>query len=96
MAGIKYKKADEVQINGNKIFSPVRKIWLSLTPEEQVRQQYLTVLANEYGYLLDQIDEEIRHVKFVVHKIKKNGLRKCRRWSIYPIIWAIKKLTQAQ
>ncbi len=33
MAGKTYKKADEVQIKENKIFSPVRKVWLSLTPE---------------------------------------------------------------
>ena len=59
MAGKKYKKADEVRIEGNKIFSPVRKKWLPLTPEEQVRQQYLTVLIDEYGYSLDQIDEEV-------------------------------------
>ncbi len=59
MAGKIYKKADEVRIDENKIFSPVRKIWLSLTPEEQVRQQYLTVLIDEYGYTLDQIDEEV-------------------------------------
>jgi len=59
MAGKKYKKADEVQIDGNRIFSPVRKKWLTLTPEEQVRQQYLTVLIDEYGYSLDQIDEEV-------------------------------------
>lgn len=59
MAGRKYPKADEVQIDGNRIFSPVRKKWLPLTPEEQVRQQYLTVLIDEYGYSLDQIDEEV-------------------------------------
>ena len=59
MAGKTYKKADEVQIDGNKIFSPVRRMWLSSTPEEQVRQQYLTVLIDEYGYTLDQIDEEV-------------------------------------
>ncbi len=59
MAGKKYKKADEVQIEGNKIFSLVRKKWLHLTPEEQVRQQYLTVLKDEYGYSIDQIDEEV-------------------------------------
>lgn len=59
MADKKYKKADEVQIDGNKIFSPVRKKWLPLTPEEQVRQQYLTVLIDEYGYVLAQIDEEV-------------------------------------
>jgi len=59
MAGKKYKKADDIQIEGNKIFSSVRKKWLPLTPEEQVRQQYLTVLINEYGYSLEQIDEEV-------------------------------------
>lgn len=47
MAGKKYKKADEVRIEGNKIFSPVRQKWLTLTPEEQVRQQYV-----EAGYAL--------------------------------------------
>ena len=31
----------------------------ALTPEERVRQDYLFVLINEYGYSLDQIDEEI-------------------------------------
>lgn len=59
MAGKKYKKADEVSIEGSKIYSPVRKKLVPLTPEEQVRQLYLTVLINEYGYTLDQIDEEI-------------------------------------
>ena len=28
------------------------------TPEEHVRQEYLCVLVNEYGYSIDQIDEE--------------------------------------
>lgn len=59
MSKKKYEKADEVQIDGNKIFSPVRKKWLPLTPEEQVRQHYLTVLVDEYGYSLEQIDEEV-------------------------------------
>jgi len=59
MAKKNYKKADEVQIKGNKIFSPIRKKWLTLTPEEQVRQQYLIILIDEYGYSPDQIDEEV-------------------------------------
>ncbi|MGH9901008.1 MAG: N-6 DNA methylase [Pyrinomonadaceae bacterium] len=29
------------------------------TPEERVRQEHLCVLVNEYGYSLDQIDEEV-------------------------------------
>jgi type I restriction enzyme M protein len=55
MAGKKYKKADEVRIEGNKIFSPERHKWLTLTPEEQVRQQYLTVLIDEFGFRLERI-----------------------------------------
>ncbi len=57
------------KINGNdvlsvvrkdgKIFSHIRKIWLYETPEERVRQEYLCILVNEYGFKLDQIDEEI-------------------------------------
>ncbi len=54
-----YVKADEIQIKGNKIFSPVRQKWLPLTPEERVRQAYLTVLIEEYGYSIDQISEEV-------------------------------------
>jgi type I restriction enzyme M protein len=41
-----------------KIWSHVRKKWLVETPEERVRQEYLCVLANEYGFALDQTDEE--------------------------------------
>ena len=42
-----------------KIWSHVRKKWLNETPEEAVRQEYLCVLVNEYGFSLDQIDEEV-------------------------------------
>jgi len=55
----KYTKADEIQIKGNNIFSPVRRKWLPLTPEERVRQKYLFVLIEGYGYNIDQISEEM-------------------------------------
>lgn len=42
-----------------KIWSHVRKKWLIETPEERVRQEYLPVLVNEYGFALEQIDEEL-------------------------------------
>ena len=32
--------------------------WVQLTPEERVRQEYLLILTDEYGYSLDQIAEE--------------------------------------
>ncbi len=41
------------------IYSHVRKKWLNETPEETVRQEYLCALVNEYGFALDQIDEEV-------------------------------------
>jgi type I restriction enzyme M protein len=42
-----------------KIWSHVRSKWLVETPEETVRQEYLLVLTNEYGFALDQISEDV-------------------------------------
>ena len=42
-----------------KIWSHVREEWLDETPEETVRQEYLCILVNEYGFRLDQMDEEL-------------------------------------
>ena len=53
-AGILTLKRDD---NG-KIFSHIRNSWLVETPEERVRQEYLCLLVNEYGFSLSQIDEE--------------------------------------
>ena len=50
----------EVQVDGNKIYSPLRDKWLVLTPEEQVRQGYICRLVNVYGYDLEQMDEELK------------------------------------
>jgi type I restriction enzyme M protein len=48
----------EVKRKGEKIWSHVRQAWYVETPEERVRQEYLCVLVNEYGYKLTQIAEE--------------------------------------
>lgn len=42
-----------------KIWSHIRNKWLNETPEETVRQEYLCTLVNEYGFSLDQMDEEL-------------------------------------
>ncbi|MBI5558088.1 MAG: N-6 DNA methylase [Deltaproteobacteria bacterium] len=42
-----------------KIWSHARGKWLVETPEETVRQEYLLVLVNEYGFALGQIAEEM-------------------------------------
>ena len=49
----------QIQARNGKIFSPVRQKWLEETPEERVRQEYLLVLVNEYGFRLAQIAEEM-------------------------------------
>jgi len=49
-------KRDEKKV---KIWSHLRVKWLNETPEERVRQEYLLVLVNEYGFALDQIAEEV-------------------------------------
>jgi Type I restriction enzyme R protein N terminus (HSDR_N) len=43
------------------IFSHIRQDWVAGTPEERVRQAYVVTLHNEYGFDLDQMEEE-KHV----------------------------------
>lgn len=57
-----FSKKAEMTIQRNaqgQIYSPVRAKWLFETPEERVRQEWLCVLVNEYGYPLEQIGEEL-------------------------------------
>lgn len=49
----------ELQINGNKIFAPLKNKELVLTPEERVRQEYISRLVNVYGYSLEQMAQEV-------------------------------------
>jgi len=53
------RKLLAVDRKSGEIYSHIRKKWLIETPEERVRQEYLCVLVNEYGFSLDQIDEEL-------------------------------------
>lgn len=41
-----------------KVFDPVRRRWVALTPEEQVRQQTLQLLHLHYGYPLELMQVE--------------------------------------
>lgn len=47
-----------VLAQGGKVYSHVRKTWLVETPEERVRQEYLIILVDDYGFSLEQIAEE--------------------------------------
>ena len=42
----------EVQEKDGKIYCPLKKAWHVSTPEERVRQYYIAILANKYGYSL--------------------------------------------
>ncbi len=43
-----------------KIYSPLRKKYLDAKPEEIVRQEFICKLINDYGYKLEQMDEEVK------------------------------------
>lgn len=64
MSGVTIKKTamtDQLSVRREKgkIWSHIRKKWLVETPEETVRQEYLCTIVDEYGFDLDQIDEEL-------------------------------------
>jgi len=48
-----------VQSGPKGIYSHIRQKWLVETPEERVRQTFVATLHNEYGFSLDQMDEEL-------------------------------------
>lgn len=43
-----------------KIYCPLKKAWHISTPEERVRQYYIAILANKYGYSLKQMEQELK------------------------------------
>ncbi|WP_017396511.1 MULTISPECIES: type I restriction enzyme HsdR N-terminal domain-containing protein [Acinetobacter] len=50
----------QIDIDGKKIFAPLKDKWLVLTPEERVRQEYICRLVNHYGFDLAQMDQEVQ------------------------------------
>lgn len=50
----------ELQVKDNKIFAPLKKKWLVLTPEERVRQEYICRLIDYYGFVPEQMEQEIQ------------------------------------
>lgn len=50
----------EVQEKDGKKYCPLKKAWHVSTPEERVRQYYIAILANKYGYSLEQMEQELK------------------------------------
>ena len=55
MSKLEYKCNKE----SNQIRSPLNNKWLTYTPEEEIRQKFICVLVNEYGYSLNQMAQEL-------------------------------------
>ena len=51
----------EIEIKGNKIKAPLKgnDAWLILKPEEEIRQKYICRLVNNYGFSLEQMEQEV-------------------------------------
>jgi type I restriction enzyme M protein len=53
----------KVQERDGKILAPLHRgkdKWLKATPKERVRQEYVLILLNTYGYAVDQMEQELR------------------------------------
>lgn len=49
----------KVQIKNDRIYAPLKRQWLKRTPEEEVRQDFICHLVNDYGYSLEQMEQEV-------------------------------------
>lgn len=49
-----------IKRDNGKIFCPLTNSWHIETPEEKVRQEYIKILVEDYGYSLDQMAQEIK------------------------------------
>lgn len=61
----------KIKRENGKIFCPLADSWHIETPEEKVRQEYIKILVEDYGYSLDQMAQEI----------KVNGFQFCNQFS---------------
>lgn len=58
-----------VKEENGKIYCPLKKEWHVTKPEERVRQTWVCKLVNDYGYSLDQMQQEV----LVTNTKKSNG-----------------------
>jgi len=49
----------EIQIKDGKIYAPLKDKWLTLTPEEEVRQDFICDLVNIHGYAIEQLEQDL-------------------------------------
>ncbi len=49
----------QVEIKNNKIFVPLKNIWVKNTPEEKLKQEFICRLVNSYGYSSKQLGQDV-------------------------------------
>ncbi len=49
----------QVEIKNDKIFVPLKDIWVKNTPEEKLKQEFICRLVNSYGYSLKQLGQDV-------------------------------------
>lgn len=50
----------QIRRENGKIYCPLTNSWHIETPEEKVRQEYIKILVENYGYSLDQMAQELK------------------------------------
>jgi type I restriction enzyme M protein len=50
----------QVKIDKNKIFLPLKNTWVKYSSEEELKQEFITLLVNAYGYPIEQLDQDIQ------------------------------------
>lgn len=61
----------KIKRENGKIFCPLADSWHIETPEEKVRQEYIKILVEDYGYSLDQMAQEILHIlQLILNQVK--------------------------
>ena len=50
----------EIKCENGKIYAPLKNKWLVETPEEIVRQKFICLLVDSYGYKLEQMSQEVQ------------------------------------
>ena len=71
----------QIKRDNGKIFCPLTDSWHIETPEEKVRQEYIKILVEDYGYSLDQMAQELK---------VNNSQRGCGKARADIVVWKSK------
>jgi len=61
----------QIEIKGNKIKAPLKgnDVWIAISPEEEIRQNYICRLVNTYGFTIQQMTQDYDYSTLTDKKI---------------------------